>query len=223
MPPTESWETKRTKAETAKFNLESKKLRLETERLDLELESMNRHKGWIDTESGESSDTLIYSFDFPVQGSTVRETIHFLTRWSRRWPGEKMTIIFNSPGGEVTEGLALFDFIQELRTRGHEIETVSIGMAASMAGILLQAGDHRVMSKNAVILIHEISSITMGGASQMADDLKFVEMLQTKILSILAERSTLSVRQIKNRWSRKDWWLDADTALDLGFCDEIRY
>ncbi len=114
MPPTESWETKRTKAETAKFNLESKKLRLETERLDLELESMNRHKGWIDTESGESSDTLIYSFDFPVQGSTVRETIHFLTRWSRRWPGEKMTIIFNSPGGEVTEGLALFDFIQDV-------------------------------------------------------------------------------------------------------------
>ena len=133
-----------------------------------------------------------------------------------------MTIVFNSPGGEVTEGLALFDFIQELRSRGHEIETISIGMAASMAGILLQAGDNRVMGKNAVILIHEVSSITYGGASSMADDLKFVEMLQDKILDILAERSTLTKRQIRNRWLRKDWWLDAETALKFGFIDSIQ-
>lgn len=212
---TDSWETKAKKAEARKYDAEARKM-------ELEIMSMERRDSWINTEPGEDPNTLVYSFDYSVTGQSVRDTIHFLTRWSRRWPGQKMTIIFNSPGGEVTEGLALYDFIQELRSRGHEIETVSIGMAASMAGILLQAGDHRVMGKNAVILIHEVSSISFGGAAQMADDLKFVEMLQEKILDILAERSTLTKRQIRNRWLRKDWWLDADTALSFGFIDAIQ-
>ena len=46
---------------------------------------------------------------------------------------------------EVIAGLALYDFIQTLRRKGHKVTTVSYGMAASMAGILLQAGDVRVM------------------------------------------------------------------------------
>ncbi len=210
----ESLQAKVQKAEARKYTAEAR-------RAELDILSMERRDAWISTEPGEDPDTLIYSFDYSVTGQTVRDTIHFLTRWSRRWPGQKMTIIFNSPGGEVIEGLALYDFILELKDRGHEIETVSIGMAASMAGILLQSGTTRTMGRNAVILIHEVSAGTHGGASQMADDLKFVELLQDKILEILAERSTLTKRQIRNRWERKDWWLDADTALELGFIDAI--
>lgn len=213
--PNESWETKLKKAEILKAEAEARKI-------ELEILGLQRRDSWMGVESGETASSLIFNFDFPVTASTVHETIHHLTRWSRRWPGEKITIIFNSPGGEVTEGLALYDFIQELKRDGTEIETVSIGMAASMAAILLQAGDNRIMSRNAHMLIHEVTAMTWGNASQIADEMKFIEMLQDKILDILSDRSTLSKRQVKTRWQRTDWWIDATKALEYGFCDEVR-
>ena len=54
-----------------------------------------------------------------------------------------MEIVFSSPGGGIISGFELFDFMQDLRSKGHKITTGSLGYAASMAGILLQAGDVR--------------------------------------------------------------------------------
>jgi ATP-dependent Clp protease protease subunit len=95
-------------------------------------------------------------------------------------------------------------------------------MAASMGGILLQAGSHRVLAPNAYMLIHEVSSLAWGGASELEDEVAFVKRLQDRILDILAERSTMTRQQIARKWKRKDWWLDAPEALRLGFVDEIR-
>ena len=52
--------------------------------------------------------------------------------------------------------------------------------------------------------------------------MEYVKKLQERILGILAERSTLSRRQIKTRWARKNWWLMADEALELGFVDALQ-
>ena len=170
-----------------------------------------------------SQDTVrLYNFSHSVNGASAQTCIGMVGQWFREDPSKPITIIFNSPGGSVIDGLAVYDFITELRNQGATIETVTLGMAASMAGVLLQAGDNRVMGRNSVLLIHEVSSGAIGNISQLEDEVAFSKKLQDKLLDILADRSTLTKSQIKRRWKRKDWWLDAEEALELGFCDEIR-
>ena len=172
-------------------------------------------------ERASSDEANTYYFHGAVGSISSSNCLEALGFWARKRPGSPMTIVFNSPGGGVFEGLALYDFIKDLRQRGHHITTKSIGMAASMGGVLLQAGDERIMGPNAYMLIHEVSSGSMGKVSEMEDALKFTSRLQAKLLDILAERSTMTVAQIKRKWTKTDWWLDAQEALELGFIDRI--
>jgi ATP-dependent Clp protease protease subunit len=158
-----------------------------------------------------------------ITGSMVDKWLDALQHWERRDPGEPITIDINSPGGSITDGLALYDQLMRMRRKGHHVTTRGLGMVASMAAVLLQAGDVRQLDARAKLLIHEgsvqmVGSFTVG---EQEDHRAFRDMLLSNILDILAERSTLSRRQIQNRWRRKDWWLTADEALKLGFVDVV--
>lgn len=205
--------------EQEKLRAEIRKIGIDTSVREAEHEVLKRRNQ--DWHSGAEAARL-YTFYGHVDRNTVRDCMEDLGKMSRREPGADIRIVFNSPGGSVLDGLALFDFIQELRAAGHHIETVTLGMAASMGGVLLQAGDQRISGRNAHILIHEVSSLNMGKVSEMEDELQFCKKLQSKILDILAARSTLTKEQIRRRWTRKDWWLSAEEALELGFVDAIR-
>ncbi len=163
----------------------------------------------------------IYSFNGSVSDSSANNCIQTLGQWQREDPSKPITVVFNSPGGSVTAGLALYDYIQAIRNNGSKVDTHSIGWAASMGGILLQAGEERIMGDHAYMLIHEVSSGAIGNTSELEDELKFVKRLQDRLLGILAARATLTKRQIERRWKRKDWWLDATEALEFGFIDRI--
>lgn len=177
---------------------------------------------YMRAELAKADDARVLSFYGAVTSSSASAAIQKLSDWHRRDPGLPIEIIFNSPGGSVIDGLALFDYILDLRSRGTHITTITMGMAASMGGVLLQSGDHRIASKHSVLLIHEVSSGAGGKVSEIEDQLKFMELLQAKCLDILAERSTMSTRQIATKWKKTDWWLPADEALKLGFVDEVR-
>lgn len=164
----------------------------------------------------------VYQFDGTVTASTVKTCISKLSEWHRLSPSCDIEIVFNSPGGSVIDGFALWDFLTMLKTEGHKLTTVCRGMAASMAGILLQAGDHRVIGSESVLLIHEISFGAGGKIGEVEDEVAFAKMLTQRVLKIFEKRSKLSAAQIDRRWKRKDWWLDSDEALKLGFADEIR-
>lgn len=205
-------------AEIVALGAEARKNTAEAEKAELEVMRLQREENYYNSTSGLAR---IYPFIGSVAGASVKDCMDVLGRWSRRDPGEPMTIVFNSPGGSVTDGLALYDFLEELKDKGHDITTVARGMAASMGGVLLQAGSKRVIGKNAFVLIHEISSMGIGKTSDMEDELKFVKRLQERILDILAERSTMNSKQIKVKWARRDWWLSADECKRLGFADEI--
>jgi len=163
----------------------------------------------------------VYRFVGPVGPDSAKACMAELEAWSRLDPGCDITLIFQSPGGSIIDGMALWDFLGELRGRGHRLTTIARGYAASMAGILLQAGDERVMGRESWLLIHEASFSAMGSYGDVEDTVKWVEKIQGRILDIFAARSKLSKSQIKRRWHRKDWWIDSDEALKLGFIDRI--
>jgi len=164
----------------------------------------------------------LYRFVGSVGESSVRTCINQLEQWHRLDRGCEIEIEFFSPGGEVISGMALFDRILQLRRQGHHVATTAAGYAASMGGILLQAGDHRAMHRESYLLLHEISAFARGKLPEMEDEIEFMKMIEKRVLRIFSERSKLSAASIKTRWRRKDWWLDSDEALKFGFVDEVR-
>ena len=145
-----------------------------------------------------------------------------LTEWSRLDPKCDMEIVFSSPGGGIISGFELFDFIQSLRSSGHKITTGSLGYAASMAGILLQAGDVRWIGHQSWMMIHRAAFGAMGKTFEVEDEVKFVKRIEKRILDIFISRSKLSKTKIQRNWNRKDWWITADECLDLNLVDEVR-
>lgn len=166
----------------------------------------------------------VYRFDVSVNSSSVSAAINELSYWDRTYPGCPITIIFQSPGGEVISGMALYDFIRGLSRNGHVVTTVCSGYAASIAGILLQAGDIRVCGPESYILIHEIAAGTVGKIGEIQDAVTFYEKICERVLNIFVMRSggKLTKRVMKKNWTRKDWWIDSDDALKLGIVDEVR-
>jgi len=164
----------------------------------------------------------VYFFKGSVSDDSAQKCMDQLTQWVRNDPGCDIEIIFNSPGGGITAGMALWDHIQYVRGEGHKVTTSTIGMAASMAGILLQAGDVRVMGKESWLLIHQASFGAQGSFGDVEDTVKWVERIQERIIAIFAERSKLTKAQIKRKWHRTDWWISSDEALQLGLVDEVR-
>ena len=166
----------------------------------------------------------IYRFFGGVTASNVQNCMSILGRWSRLQPGCDLEIVFNSPGGSVIDGMALWDYLEHLKSRGHKLTTVCRGMAASMAGILMQAGDVRVMGRESYLMIHEISAGAGGKIGEIADAVKFYERICERVVDLFVARSggKITRAQFKKNWNRADWWIDSGEALRWGFIDEVR-
>lgn len=164
-----------------------------------------------------------YDFVGPVTMSATETAMQVLSRW-RRQNNDPITIRISSPGGNVLDGLALYDFLLGLRKANIEVRIVVLGMAASMAAILLQAGTVRVVGPNSRILIHEVGSEGIGGKlSDLQEATEFFKTLNEHVYQILAERSKLSVAEISRRAKKKDFWLTAKDIVEKGFADEVGF
>lgn len=164
----------------------------------------------------------VYMFSDPVTAHSVDECVTQLNIWSRNEPECGIEIIFNSPGGSAIEGLGLYDYIQTLKRKGHYVTTVAMGHAASMAGILLQAGNKRAIGAESYVLIHEISTGAVGKIGEIEDTVKFVKMIQKRVLEIFASRSSKTAAYFAKHWRRQDWWLNSEDCMKIGIVDEVR-
>jgi ATP-dependent Clp endopeptidase proteolytic subunit ClpP len=212
-------EIAKTEAETRKLLAEAAKSEAEAEKAAIDTESAQRAKA---REEATDERNYLYRFSGSVSSSTVSGCMKKLTQWSRQNPKCDIEIIFSSPGGSIIDGFELFDFLQDLRNKGHHITTGTLGMAASMAGILLQAGDVRWVGHQAWVMIHRAHFGAMGKTYEVEDEVEFVKRIEERILEIFTTRSKLTKQKIKRNWDRKDWWISADEALELNLVDEIR-
>lgn len=161
-----------------------------------------------------------YDYVGPVTTDSTEKAMQTLSRWKRQ-SSEQITIRISSPGGNVLDGLALYDFIVGLKNSGIHVRTVVLGVAASMAAVLLQAGSTRVVGPNARILIHEVSGGSQGKLSELKDEAKFFESLNEQLYTILSERAKMTAKEIGTKAKRVDWWLNSKEILDRGFADEV--
>ena len=137
----------------------------------------------------------------------------------REDPDRDINLYINSPGGVITSGLAIFDTMRMLRC---DVSTICVGMAASMATILLSAGTKgkRYALPNSTVHMHQ----PIGGAQGQATDIEIaareILRVQDKIRTILAENTGQSVEKIAQDTDR-DYYLTPEQAQEYGIVDEV--
>jgi ATP-dependent Clp protease protease subunit len=135
-----------------------------------------------------------------------------------------INLYINSAGGNVTDGLAIHDAIQELVARGVPIAVIVQGMAYSMGSVVLQAASpgRRLSFPHSWIMIHEPAKWagwqSTTAAAQHLDRLK---QMQNQIYQIMASRSGRPLRQIIRDTRRVDFYLDAWRAKEYGLIDDV--
>ena len=212
-------ETRKTEAEARKTEAEASKAEFDAHKAQIDYDKTLKNRA---KELALDEENHLYRFSGSVGEASVRKCMGKLTEWSRLEPKCNMEIVFSSPGGSIIDGFELFDFIQELRNSGHFITTGSLGMAASMAGILLQAGEHRWIGHQSWLMIHRAAFGAIGKTYEVEDEVKLVKRIEDRIVEIFTKRSKLTKMKIKRNWDRKDWWIDADESLSAGLVDEVR-
>ena len=133
--------------------------------------------------------------------------------------GEPIMLYIDSPGGSVTSGMCIIDVMRLLKSPVH---TRVIGTAASMAALVLMAGERgeRKALKNSWILLHEMSSGDNNKYSDKLIYMKRLEIMNSAIVSLIKECSKMKQRTI-SQFLRNDTWIDPHAALDYGIIDQI--
>lgn len=123
----------------------------------------------------------------------------------------------NSPGGNVFDGLAIYN---ALRLHPARIVTRVDGLAASAASAIAQAGDHRIMVSSSQMMIHEAWGACVGNAADMLDMAALLEQQNTVLAELYAERSGGNVDEFRALMAAETWFT-AQAAIDAGLADEL--
>lgn len=158
-----------------------------------------------------------------VQGQVNTEMAYHLTSQIKKLeyldPTAPITMLINSPGGSVIDGLAILDMMREVKC---PIITVGNGMQASMGSILLAGGDTRKMMKNSMLLIHQIMGGAQGGTQHSDFEISgsFMADQHEKLKSVYVEFTGLN-HKFWDVVGERDTWLTAEQARKIGFIHDI--
>lgn len=133
--------------------------------------------------------------------------------------GKDVSIYINSPGGSVYAGLGIYDTMQYINS---DVATICTGMAASMAAVLLVAGQagKRFALRHSRVMIHQ----PMGGAQGQASDIEItareIQKLKKELYTIIADHSGQPFEKVE-RDSDRDYWMTAEEAKAYGMIDQV--
>ena len=182
------------------------------------IEQTSRGERSYDIFSRLLNDRIIFLAD-EVNATTASLVVAQMLYLEAQDPEKDISFYIDSPGGEVTSGMAIYDTMNYIKC---DVSTICIGMAASMGAFLLSSGakGKRYALPNSEIMIHQ----PLGGAQGQATDIKIQaeQILKTKqkLNEILAKNSGKSIEQIAIDTER-DHFMTAQEALDYGLIDKV--
>ena len=155
----------------------------------------------------------------PINDQVANLIIAQLLFLEREDPDKGINLYINSPGGVISSGMAIYDTMHLIKP---EVSTICLGMAASMATILLSGGEKgkRYVLPNSTVHMHQ----PLGGAQGQASDIEIaareIIRLQDKIRTMLAENTGQTYDKIA-RDTDRDYYLTAEQAVEYSLVDEI--
>lgn len=154
-----------------------------------------------------------------INSGSVYALCRQLRYLQREDPQRGITMYINSPGGEISSGLALYDVMQGLSC---PIRTVCMGTAASMGALLFAAGKQRDILPHGRIMIHDplITGGVGGNALQVQEICRNLLKVREETCGILARHTGKTLEEIYEKTSR-DSWFNAEEAIRFGLADSI--
>ncbi|MBE5765660.1 MAG: ATP-dependent Clp endopeptidase proteolytic subunit ClpP [Clostridiales bacterium] len=182
------------------------------------VEQTNRGERTYDIFSRLLKDRIIF-LTGEIDSATANIIIAQMLFLEMENPDADIMLYINSPGGEITAGMAIYDTMRYLKC---EVSTICVGMAASMAAVLLSSGakGKRKALPNAEVMIHQPLGGTQGQATDIAIHAERILKMKKKLNQILAENSGKDLAEIEHDVER-DYFLTAEEAMAYGLIDEI--
>lgn len=153
--------------------------------------------------------------NFQTANSVVAQLLYLETKD----PSKDISLYINSPGGSVTDGMAIYDTMNYIKC---DVSTICVGFAASMGAFLLSSGakGKRFALPNSEIMIHQPSGGVSGQASEIAIVAEHILKTRSKMNRILADNTNQPLEKIERDVDR-DYYMDAETALEYGIIDKV--
>lgn len=184
------------------------------------VEQTNRGERSYDIFSRLLNDRIIFLGE-EVNATTAGLVVAQLLYLEAQDPDKDIQLYINSPGGSITDGMAIYDTMQYVKC---DVSTICMGMGASMAAFLLSSGakGKRLALPNAEIMIHQPSAGTKGQVTDMAIHLRRLEIIKKRLNSILADNTGQSLETVTADCER-DNFMTAEEAKEYGLIDKVIY
>ena len=182
------------------------------------IEQTNRGERSYDIYSRLLEDRIIF-ISGEINDATANLAIAQLIYLEGKDPDKDIMMYINSPGGSVVAGMAIYDTMNYVKC---DVRTICVGMAASMAAVLLASGakGKRFALPNSEIMIHQPLGGAQGQASDIAIHAQHILKTKKKLNNILAEKSGQDIQTIEKDTDR-DNFMSANEALKYGLIDKI--
>ena len=184
------------------------------------VEQTNRGERSYDIFSRLLNDRIIFLGE-EVNATTASLVVAQMLYLEAQDPDKDIQLYINSPGGSVTDGMAIYDTMQYVKC---DVSTICVGMAASMGAFLLMAGEKgkRLALPNSEVMIHQ----PLGGASGQATDVeiraKWLLRTKEKMTRLMSEMTGQDQEKLRADCER-DYFMTAEEALNYGIIDQIYY
>lgn len=184
------------------------------------IEQTNRGERSYDIFSRLLNDRIVFLGE-EVNATTASLIVAQMLYLEAQDPDKDIQFYINSPGGSVTDGMAIYDTMQYVKC---DVSTICIGMAASMGAFLLSSGTKgkRLVLPNAEIMIHQPSAGTQGQITDMAIHLKRLEVIKGRMNKIMSE-NTGKPLEVVTADCERDNFMSAEEAKDYGLVDKVIY
>lgn len=135
----------------------------------------------------------------------------------REFDGAPVEVLINSPGGDMFEGLAIYNLLREHKG---EVTTKALGMAASAASVIYMAGDKREIGASAFLMIHNAWTLAAGNRHEFRAMADYLEPFDAAMAEIYAAGAEIPVADIVKMLDAETW-INGTNAVEQGFADEL--
>lgn len=148
--------------------------------------------------------------DDVINAKDIRESLDTVT--------DDIVIKLNSPGGDVFEGIEIYNYLKD---HPSNVTVEVTGLAASAATFIVAGADEVIMGVGTSLMIHEASTFAWGNKQDIQKTLNALETIDDSILAIYTNKTGQSVERLRE-WMNEEKWFTADEAVEYGFADYVR-
>lgn len=148
--------------------------------------------------------------DDVINAKDIREALDTVT--------DDIVIKLNSPGGDVFEGIEIYNYLKD---HPSNVTVEVTGLAASAATFIVAGADEVIMNVGTSLMIHEASAFAWGNKQDIQKTLNALETIDDSILAIYSDKTGQSVDQLRE-WMNEEKWFTADEAVEFGFANSVK-